>query len=399
MKEELKYKLFDQGDCISEKTMFMYIDGQLDPAGQHLVERHLLDCELCSDALEGLRLVKDRGRISAIRQAVVTPVRSKRNTFISIAAAVALLAIGIFLFDTISSNHLEEAKVAEIQLPPTPAEISKPREDYSRAQDEKALETVAEVNTETKTGAENIIVVQEPQASVKGSAVVADDLADNKSALAEESVSYNMTDSEEPAKISPASTVLSSPQPDMTTVFSSTASQQQVPVVTDILSKKDSKDRNEKKKNSAENRSASPTSPAKPEDDKDYDLAQNTSDKLEAAGSKEQAEVVVSEKESANQSLPQPQFPGGDSAMVTFIRKNIQIPQDKKDGSRPRCFVEVTVSAKGSITDVKVLRNIDPQIDKEIIRVFKMMPAWKYGKSETPAPSVKRIVSFPLDLR
>jgi len=51
--------------CLTEQAMFDYIDGKLGPAECHAVEKHLLDCAFCSEAMEGLELVKNRKHVSS----------------------------------------------------------------------------------------------------------------------------------------------------------------------------------------------------------------------------------------------------------------------------------------------------------------------------------------------
>jgi hypothetical protein len=50
--------------CLTEQAMFSYLDGKLTPMQCHQVEKHLLDCAFCSEAMEGLELVKDRSKVS-----------------------------------------------------------------------------------------------------------------------------------------------------------------------------------------------------------------------------------------------------------------------------------------------------------------------------------------------
>ena len=46
------HNLFSASEhCLSEEQLLLYMQHQLNPFGQHHVEKHLLDCELCSDAL------------------------------------------------------------------------------------------------------------------------------------------------------------------------------------------------------------------------------------------------------------------------------------------------------------------------------------------------------------
>ena len=49
----------DQNGCISEDMLLEYAAGKLSPDQVHHVEKHLLECELCSDALEGLKMIQE----------------------------------------------------------------------------------------------------------------------------------------------------------------------------------------------------------------------------------------------------------------------------------------------------------------------------------------------------
>ena len=128
MTKELKHKLYSSTECLSEQTMFDCIDNKLSAKERHLVEKHMLDCELCSDAMEGLELVKDRNRISVIKTNAakfITPIAEKEakiisinyKTVFSIAAGIALLIGGVFLFKNFTSSEMKSSDVAEM-LPP-----------------------------------------------------------------------------------------------------------------------------------------------------------------------------------------------------------------------------------------------------------------------------------------
>ena len=70
MSKDLKHTIYSPTDCLSEKMLFDYIDNKLNQKERHIVEKHLLDCEMCSDALEGLEMVTDRNRITLIKEAI-----------------------------------------------------------------------------------------------------------------------------------------------------------------------------------------------------------------------------------------------------------------------------------------------------------------------------------------
>lgn len=76
-----------------------------------------------------------------------------------------------------------------------------------------------------------------------------------------------------------------------------------------------------------------------------------------------------------------PEFPGGDAAMFQFISKNIKYPEiAKENGVQGKVFIQFVIGKEGKVTDVQVIRGVDPSLDKEAIRVIQSMPPWKPGK-------------------
>ena len=74
-----------------------------------------------------------------------------------------------------------------------------------------------------------------------------------------------------------------------------------------------------------------------------------------------------------------PTFPFGD--VSKWIAKNVKYPQIAAENNiQGKVFMNFVLEKDGSITDVKVLRGVDPALDKEAIRVIKSMPKWKPGK-------------------
>jgi|GEM_PF-2944976 len=64
--EPLTYHPLPEDPCLTEAQLCGYIDGALTPKEQHQVEKHLLDCAMCSDALEGFMLVKNRDKAAFV---------------------------------------------------------------------------------------------------------------------------------------------------------------------------------------------------------------------------------------------------------------------------------------------------------------------------------------------
>lgn len=75
-----------------------------------------------------------------------------------------------------------------------------------------------------------------------------------------------------------------------------------------------------------------------------------------------------------------PEFPGGMEAMMKFLADNIVYPQQAKDNHiEGRVFVSFVVEKDGSISNIKVLRDIGGGCGAEVVRVVKLMPKWKPG--------------------
>ena len=88
-----------------------------------------------------------------------------------------------------------------------------------------------------------------------------------------------------------------------------------------------------------------------------------------------------------------PSFPGGQGALMAFLSSNIKYPVvAQENGVQGRVIVGFVVERDGSITDVKVMRSVDPSLDREAQRVVKAMPRWKPGKQNGSAVRVKYTV-------
>ena len=76
-----------------------------------------------------------------------------------------------------------------------------------------------------------------------------------------------------------------------------------------------------------------------------------------------------------------PQFPnGGTAGLLQYLGKNIKYPTiPQENGTQGRVTVQFVVNKDGSIVDVKVIRGVDPYLDKEAVRVISTMPKWIPG--------------------
>lgn len=78
-----------------------------------------------------------------------------------------------------------------------------------------------------------------------------------------------------------------------------------------------------------------------------------------------------------------PVFTGGQQALMNFLQENLTYPPTAREEKiQGTVFVTFVVEKDGSITDVKVLRGVHPDIDAEAMRVVKAMPDWTPGYQE-----------------
>ena len=95
-----------------------------------------------------------------------------------------------------------------------------------------------------------------------------------------------------------------------------------------------------------------------------------------------------------------PSFPGGPSALMQYLSSNIKYPVvAEENGVQGRVVCTFVVERDGSITDVRVVKSVDPSLDKEAVRVVKSMPKWIPGKQNGSAVRVKYTVPVTFRLQ
>jgi len=100
--------------------------------------------------------------------------------------------------------------------------------------------------------------------------------------------------------------------------------------------------------------------------------------------------IEISEEELPPQRYPdiKAEFPGGMAALMKFLGNEIGYPQDALDDNvSGTVIVEFVVKADGTIGNVEVIKKVHPNLDKEAVRVVKLMPRWKPGSSNKIAVS------------
>lgn len=75
-------------------------------------------------------------------------------------------------------------------------------------------------------------------------------------------------------------------------------------------------------------------------------------------------------------------FPGGQEALLAFLDQSVRYPEGYESCAQGRVVVRFTIDVDGSIVDPKVIRSLDPPLDKEALRVVGLMPKWIPAKEK-----------------
>ena len=133
------------------------------------------------------------------------------------------------------------------------------------------------------------------------------------------------------------------------------------------------------------------------DDDMFMNLEDDASIGVEIMDYVEVEEEVVEEEAIPFQLVEEkPSFQGGDANQFSkWVNSRLVYPEiAKENGVQGRVTLQFTVEKDGSVTKVKVLRGVDPSLDKEAVRVVSMSPKWKPGKQRDRAVPVT--YTFPV---
>jgi periplasmic protein TonB len=116
-----------------------------------------------------------------------------------------------------------------------------------------------------------------------------------------------------------------------------------------------------------------------------------TADEAQVEVKDQVVEEVQEVKEEVKEAEPEPEpfvvveempmYPGGDAELLNYIGKNTVYPEVAKENNiQGKVIVRFCVTSKGGVSQVSILKGVDPELDKEAIRVVNTLPAFKPGK-------------------
>ncbi|MBI3510300.1 MAG: hypothetical protein HY064_06525 [Bacteroidetes bacterium] len=345
--KELK-RIFQKGECLSLDTMKLYSDGKLHKKSMHEVEKHLIECGLCSAAMDGLnskRLAEVNKLSSHIQRRLAvymnTPPRiSFFRRFGMMMGAGILLIGGCFTVLHLSGyNPFKSKQPAATAL----------------------KNSVATINSGATRNSVNSNSVPD-----NNSSTVASSSGNSGSTLANQKNSSSKVYSVSSLQDLPATQ----------------------PGVQNTLTVKQENDSHQDEisdmSNGSNSRTANNNSPLRIKSILVYPPITHDDGK---STRKESHDGQLGRSDGGNASFKledMPSFPGGDEALKSYIRSNFKsISVDRSKLTRYATGITITVNSKtGEVSVPDLSYSISPDIDAEIIRVFRNMPNWNPGKKK-----------------
>ena len=96
----------------------------------------------------------------------------------------------------------------------------------------------------------------------------------------------------------------------------------------------------------------------------------------------------------------QPEFPGGEKELMTFVKKNLKYPADcAEEGVQGRVTISFVVDKDGSVVEAEAMKSPDERLTAEAIRLVESMPKWKPGRQDGEAVRVKYVLPVTFRLQ
>ena len=95
-----------------------------------------------------------------------------------------------------------------------------------------------------------------------------------------------------------------------------------------------------------------------------------------------------------------PQFPGGQGVMMKYLAANIKYPASAvKANKQGRVIVTFVIQKDGSVTEARIARSVEPELDAEALRIVKAMPNWTPGTQDGKPVNVKYTIPVVFSLQ
>jgi protein TonB len=94
-----------------------------------------------------------------------------------------------------------------------------------------------------------------------------------------------------------------------------------------------------------------------------------------------------------------PSFPGGTAELNKYLHDEIKYPAaEKKKKIEGKVVMQMVIEKDGTISNVRIMKGLTPDLNKEALRVVTKMPEWEPGKMEGIPVRVLQAISVNFEL-
>ena len=363
--------IFSDTECLDLGTMQQYASGKLSNTDQQQVERHLIDCPLCSDALEGISILDSSELKTSVnhlntkiqeKSSITQPlIRTIKKFSYPIAAVIFLFACSTALI-LIRNTYQPEPLISDSELITGNKDQKQQAQNNLNPEDSTPESTKNEINDYPP-------IPKEPAESIEVNPKGSNTANTNTDCIIKEKSQENPDRSTIPV---PSDVFVSSEEPELEEIEMIEDEEDMAFDIADaIQSQPEEMGETHQKLSQAAPRMYSQ------EENMTKKTAMETMDEpiLPSATSSMAMTDTLGER-LAGESLPE--FPGGEIAMRQFINDRLKIePQDLDDRTKTKIFIQFTVQENGELEDIKVIKGISDKVDTKMVKIFEEMQNWK----------------------
>ncbi len=398
--------LFTQAGCLTLEAMKRHNASSLSSEEKIQIEKHLKDCELCRDALEGLLLVSDPDKIDSIVSEInrnlksdlatkksdktVRSIQMQNRMYYIAAAASVLIFIGIFsYFKFYMQDQNSELSVV------TEKTQTEQKEDFMSVAEDSKFEVMEEEAEElipappAQEEANNMVIPGKVKDDIPEKEIESDQEIVIDGISIPESDESEVVDVIEEALMEQPSVAGSSEEPTEYVIGGVAFNGEGMN--TERLSIDEDQISEEKQFNA-----------------KALGMKQAAAKKGRSKFSAETVSDSIIEEDSLQNADKQvflvveqpPIFPGGDEVLHKYLQENLIYPDSAiAAGIQGRVYISFIVNKTGKIEDAKVERGIGGGCDEVALQLVKSMPDWIPGEQRRKPVNVQFVmpIEFKLD--
>lgn len=389
-KKEHSNTLFTPSGCLSLEAITKYSNNQLTKEERHSIEEHTRSCELCRDALEGIITYGDAGSFSTavndLHQKLSKKVTTKRKTrfltITSLAASILILFGLILIFQnqkkgkTLVAENIKTAEEKEQPIQSGPKDKILPESTVSTR--EQAVKHEKQIEHPKRQHSRDIIAEDKTKDIAAGTAIGKGKIEEVQNQIVLDEIPHEFEAEMDEIELEEAIVKESDDYQPSTVVLMEANMKVTTTKKIDATDYRDETKYENNKEFFKRSVRAKSAEPLVVKSDEHIDRLHTVPEDITGL------EVQYASGEPFTYVEEMPEFVYGDShTFEEWILKTLHHPDSIVNKELTgEVYVEFIVTKDSTISNVKILKSLHPDIDTDIIEVIESSPKWKPGKQD-----------------